>query len=748
MTKLEISNGAGTSIAADRGPFSLNEIQNKPSIPSKSQIPQQNQQQQLLPQQHQQLQKQKVDLRNYHFASTTDEILRKYSKYPASLSLHIFDNHYRFNNSQDSQIIPKTSPMIKNFINHVLKEEIPVELSELLKDFSIKSYDGCLILQVYDHRNMIRTSTFRANVSPSKDAKNAPVIVSKPRTYRVLLRPTPLSLYYDLLYHTDSALTKFTDTLSLQMESEILALTKRDLDLSVKVNPYEYDYLKPDTDEMREGDKSEIEFSHRPGVEAPLRKIHQDELVLHKSSEYEELVLLLSNSSRRFEDTQEKKLVVVPPVMPSTSSTLSITTPPTKSTSKEGSVGADSKGKKGEKAASASSIPTTVAIPLNPVRTTGQFMRLRLIEEIRKKREIEKNQQEAKLQAQANSIQGDMVSLSNVASRPVEPMAPFATGSSQQPLGPPQVGDKRQQPGVQPAGKRARKDVKQHQVSVSNPLPAGTSLPQAPLTSYVPSNSNQQVPSINNNMQLTGNPGAPPPQQQQQQQQQPPTMSLATTPHQIPMGTPNLGPGALPPQNVPQAPTSMGQHNLQSSLHLHQVPSQPSLQQQQHQQIFQGSLTPEEQQVYKQIQQKMNALVMMSQTGVAPNGQQLSPQQKQQAMQQVKILQQQLLQKFPVYFQRLKQFQLYQKQKQLQQQQQQQQQQQRAIASGGGIPNLHGQFDSNLMQPQQQHFANPLPQGVPSPNVNSQPLNASTTPAQSSATEPKKKRVYKRKVAK
>ena len=36
-------------------------------------------------------------------------------------------------------------------------------------------------------------------------------------------------------------------------------------------------------------------------------------------------------------------------------------------------------------------------------------MRLRLIEEIRKKRELEKLQQEAKIQAQANAIQSDLV---------------------------------------------------------------------------------------------------------------------------------------------------------------------------------------------------------------------------------------------------------------------------------------------------------------------------------------------------
>ena len=87
------------------------------------------------------------------------------------MSLHIFETHYRFNNSQDSQVIPKDSPMIKDFMKHVLKEQIPVEMCELIKDFAIRPYDGCIILQVYDHRNMVKTAVLqnRSTSSPSKD---------------------------------------------------------------------------------------------------------------------------------------------------------------------------------------------------------------------------------------------------------------------------------------------------------------------------------------------------------------------------------------------------------------------------------------------------------------------------------------------------------------------------------------------------------------------------------------------------
>ena len=365
--------------------------------------------------------------------------------------------------------------MIKDFLHHVMKEQIPVEMSELLKDFSIKSYDGCLILQVFDHRNMVSTTagvTKAGSSGESKDVKKeiiangsadnavansssgstsasaagtnstatasasttavssgsspatasgsgssagtAASTIPKPKTYRTLLRPTQLSLYYDLLYHTDSALTKFTDSLSLQMESEILTLTNRKLDLAVPLNPYLCDeYLRPEPEYPKKvWDEAIQDYKlihlHREAADHKSRKIHLDEMVLHKTSEYEEIMLLLSNKYKRPDESQDKKLIIVgPSALAAAAATTTTPANPPKSTSKEGTSGPDSKVKKGED--SAPSIPAVPAVTpaQSTTRSTGQFMRLRLIEEIRKKREAERALQEAKLQAQTQAVQSD-----------------------------------------------------------------------------------------------------------------------------------------------------------------------------------------------------------------------------------------------------------------------------------------------------------------------------------------------------
>ncbi|KAM9887721.1 hypothetical protein OXX69_013251, partial [Metschnikowia pulcherrima] len=88
------------------------------------------------------------------------------------LTFHIYKTHYRFNNTQDSSIIPKDSPMARSFLQHMIREEIPVEMTELLKDFAIRFYDGCLIVQVYDHRHMITVGGSRSESSKASTIAN------------------------------------------------------------------------------------------------------------------------------------------------------------------------------------------------------------------------------------------------------------------------------------------------------------------------------------------------------------------------------------------------------------------------------------------------------------------------------------------------------------------------------------------------------------------------------------------------
>lgn len=758
---------------------------------------QQQQQQQQLAQQRQP----RPNLQNYHFANTSPEILKKYAKYPPSLSFHIYESHYRLSNSQDSNIIPKSSPMIKSFLQHVMREEIPFEMSELIKDFAIRSYDGCLILQVYDHRNMIPTGapnssnansasastanntdsnnpsgSASANIttvantttdtsgpaskssSPSQNGSNnmasstatstseSTKVVSKPKAYRTLLRPTQLSLYYDLLYHTDSALTKFTDPLSLQMESEILTLTNRKVDLSVPLNPYLCeDYLKPEIEYPRkEWDEKNQDWKlihlHRDEVKIPPRKLHQDELIMHKSSDYEEIMFLLSNKYKRSDDTLDKKLVVV-------GSSSLVSTGTTNKNGKEDSADSEDKGKNTE---AKNGSTTVVNSNTTSNSTTGQFMRLRYIEEIRKRREAQKAQQEA-VAAQATNNGANLLAQSNNAAaiNVTKEIVPDNKGSfapqdsnivppgSQPPAAPVNLQLQRQQQMMAEKAQALR--ARQFQAQQQAQQQARQQLQQQQQQQQ------QQLQQQTNKRQKTDHIQQQPPQPPHSQQQQPqqPFNSISSTPQMgmsqpaSSMGTPVMN-GNMPTpqqrfqqaqqqalsqqpsQSAPSQPQPQGQV---TALSPGQTPStaqnQPNQTQIQQQQIFQSTLNPQEQQTFRQLQSRMNAFAMMGNSGIAPNRAQLTQQQQQQAIQQAKLIQQQLLQKFPVYFQRLRQFQLLQQQRRQQQQQQQQQPSSQSPQPMGNIPtslpqnsqfnqhqNVGGKTVPGAMSPQQQQMIN------------------------------------------
>ncbi|CUM56997.1 uncharacterized protein AC631_04122 [Debaryomyces fabryi] len=806
-------------------------LQHSKLTAQQQQLLRQRQQQQLLQQQQQQqLAQQRLprpNLQNYHFATTSPEILKKYAKYPPSLSFHIYESHYRLSNSQDSNIIPKSSPMIKSFLQHVMREEIPFEMSELIKDFAIRSYDGCLILQVYDHRNMIPTgapatsntnssapttnndrsnagglastnvntvtdTTTDTNGSASKSASpsqsntksdsnsnttgssaatatsESAKVISKPKAYRTLLRPTQLSLYYDLLYHTDSALTKFTDPLSLQMESEILTLANRKLDLSVPLNPYLCDdYLKPEIELPRkEWDEKNQDWKlihlHRQEVENPPRKLHQDELIMHKSSDYEEIMFLLSNKYKRSDDTLDKKLVVV-----GSSSLVSTGTTNSSKNGKEGSADPEDKSKNTE-AKNGSS--TVVNSNTTSNSTTGQFMRLRYIEEIRKRREAQKAQQEA-VAAQATSNGANLLAQSNNAAaiNASKDTVPDNKGS----FAPQDSNIVR--PGSQPQAAPANLQLLRQQQMMAEKAQAlrarqfqAQQQRQQQARQQLQQQQQQQQQQNIKRQKMDNIPQQPlqAPQSQQQQPQQP-YNSISSTPQMgmsqpaSSMGTPVMNGTMLTPQqrfqqaqqqalsqqpsqSAPSQPQSQGQIHAQSPV---QTPvtaqNQPSQTQIQQQQIFQNTLTPQEQQTFRQLQSRMNAFAMMGNSGIAPNRAQLTQQQQQQAIQQAKLIQQQLLQKFPVYFQRLRQFQLLQQQRR--QQQQQQQQQQSASQSPQPMGNIPSSIPQNSQFNQHQNVGGKTIPGGMSPQqqqmINQQMLQQMAN----NMNQQDKKKMYKKK---
>ncbi|KAK9367789.1 Spt20 family-domain-containing protein [Lipomyces kononenkoae] len=339
-------------------------------------------------------------LADYKFAETSEEILQKYKAFPPSIEFHMHPTHYRFGN-QDA-IIPKNSPLIKNFLELVKLEQIPPAAVEAFKEAGVQYYEGCIILQIYDHRGNapaapatpsessqsqigaanVANSTAKdqspqksaaqskVNTAAAKAATNVPNSTNKkpvakqnataagdkklagpnplsttgstqptsttttmttatstptaitaataatattttnaatsttnpshttiePKTYRTLLRPTPLSIWYDISSGLDSVNDRLSDTWALELESRILATTVPRLDLSVpdesafspQIPPILQPYASVGTVPDRYGG---LHAPNPPTNAKRKRPLHED--LPHQGTEYEELMLIM-----------------------------------------------------------------------------------------------------------------------------------------------------------------------------------------------------------------------------------------------------------------------------------------------------------------------------------------------------------------------------------------------------------------------------------------------------------------------
>lgn len=214
--------------------------------------------------------------RRYNFDDDPGAILAKYADQPPSLELHVYSTHYRFANQEG--IIPRNNPSIQAFLKSVEEGVILPAATEVFRDSGTRFYEGCIILNLVDYTHQ----------SSTDDSKT-------PESYRILLRPTDLSLWHDLLYTTDASQGRFGDQLALSMESEILNLTVRNLDLRVP-DAQVQDAFNLDA-KLAHKDPAIYKNYHRVTKPLPARKLHEDAPV-QMGSALEDFMLLLSEEGQ------------------------------------------------------------------------------------------------------------------------------------------------------------------------------------------------------------------------------------------------------------------------------------------------------------------------------------------------------------------------------------------------------------------------------------------------------------------
>ncbi|KAJ2719588.1 Transcription factor spt20, partial [Coemansia sp. Benny D115] len=77
------------------------------------------------------------------------EFIARYDGAPPSLIMHLFDSHFRFDGQEG--VFLYNGPM-RFFFDALNEGKIPVDLVDVLALINCRYYEGCLIVEIYDHR--------------------------------------------------------------------------------------------------------------------------------------------------------------------------------------------------------------------------------------------------------------------------------------------------------------------------------------------------------------------------------------------------------------------------------------------------------------------------------------------------------------------------------------------------------------------------------------------------------------------
>ncbi|KAI0806556.1 hypothetical protein GGR55DRAFT_653223 [Xylaria sp. FL0064] len=97
----------------------------------------------------------------------TAYILKKFAGCPPSLIIHLHPTHFRFD--QQDGIFPYKSPM-RVFLDHLHTRTIPHDLLPDFTDAGVPFYEGCLIVQIHDHKSVAQAKEVARPASKSNSS--------------------------------------------------------------------------------------------------------------------------------------------------------------------------------------------------------------------------------------------------------------------------------------------------------------------------------------------------------------------------------------------------------------------------------------------------------------------------------------------------------------------------------------------------------------------------------------------------
>ncbi|KAI8142779.1 Spt20 family-domain-containing protein [Fennellomyces sp. T-0311] len=133
----------------------------------------------------------------------------RYANEPPSLVLHLYPTYFKFEH-EDGFFSYKSQ--FKDFLACIKEKRLPPDLMDVFDEAACRYYEGCLIVEIHDHRKA------------KKQQQNEEPVIK-----RVAMRPTAESLWTDILLLNEEWGFPWTEDIALEVESKVLLATEEPL---------------------------------------------------------------------------------------------------------------------------------------------------------------------------------------------------------------------------------------------------------------------------------------------------------------------------------------------------------------------------------------------------------------------------------------------------------------------------------------------------------------------------------------
>ncbi|KAG2237292.1 hypothetical protein INT48_009025, partial [Thamnidium elegans] len=147
--------------------------------------------------------------------SSRDEkdLLKRHQKDPPSLCLHLYPTYFKFEH-EDGFFSYKSQ--FKDFLTCIKDKRLPGDLMDVFNDASCRYYNGCLIVEIHDHRS-------------GDPENNNRTLETEAKMKRIVMKPTAESIWTDITLLSEEWGFPWTEDIALEVEAQILIATEEPL---------------------------------------------------------------------------------------------------------------------------------------------------------------------------------------------------------------------------------------------------------------------------------------------------------------------------------------------------------------------------------------------------------------------------------------------------------------------------------------------------------------------------------------